>query len=90
MGQSNVGLSSSNVPGNSGKVEKKIMGMLNGTRGVSEKILATLPKTLKIFQMIINVEHSLGEFRKLLLPAFVKVLDDNEVCGLLLGLGSEG
>lgn len=46
----------------------------------NEKTFSILPKTLKIFQLIINVEHSLGEFRKLLLPTFIAVLDNNEVC----------
>jgi hypothetical protein len=70
----------------SGKIDKsKISGIsgftnsLNLRNSTTEKILATLPKTLKIFQLIVNVEHSLGEFRRLLLPVFVKVLDDPEV-----------
>jgi hypothetical protein len=65
----------------SGKIDKSknasISGFtssLNLRNTTTEKILATLPKTLKIFQLIVNVEHSLGEFRRLLLPVFVKVL----------------
>jgi hypothetical protein len=70
----------------SGKIDKlKNSGIsgftnsLNLRNSSTEKILATLPKTLKIFQLIVNVEQSLGEFRRLLLPVFVKVLDDPEV-----------
>jgi hypothetical protein len=70
-----------NGANNSGKGEKnnKLIGALTSMRGAQERALATLPKTIKIFQMIINIDHSLGEFRRLLLPTFVKVLDDTEV-----------
>ena len=79
-GQS-LGISSTQAgANNSGKGEKsKIIGAINNFRGTTEKILATLPKTLKIFQMIINIGHSLGEFRRLLLSVFVKVLDDGDI-----------
>jgi FKBP12-rapamycin complex-associated protein len=43
------------------------------------KRLPELPKTCKIFQLIVNVERSLGEFRRLLIPAFVKVLMNDDV-----------
>lgn len=82
LGLQNIAISvaSQNGANNSGKGEKnKTTGTVNSTRGPSEKALATLPKTVKIFQTIVNVEHSLGEFRKLFLPSFVKVLDDTEI-----------
>lgn len=82
LGLQNIAISvaSQNGANNSGKGEKnKTTGTVNSTRGPSEKALASLPKTVKIFQTIVNVEHSLGEFRKLFLPSFVKVLDDTEI-----------
>ena len=82
LGLQNIAISvaSQNGANSSGKGEKnKTTGTVNSTRGPSEKALASLPKTVKIFQTIVNVEHSLGEFRKLFLPSFVKVLDDTEI-----------
>ena len=75
-----VGNLSQNGANNSGKGDKnKISGTISSFRAPSEKVLSSLPKTLKIFQLIVNIEHSLGEFRRLVLPAFVKVLDDTEI-----------
>ena len=78
---SNINMNTGNA-NNSGKGDKnKIMninGAISSFRSSSEKV-SSLPKTLKIFQLFINIEHSLGEFRRLLLPAFIKVLDDPDI-----------
>ena len=82
VGLSNINMSQANA-NNSGKGDKNKIMNINGTissfRSSSEKVFSSLPKTLKMFQLFVNIEHSLGEFRRLLLPAFIKVLDDPEI-----------
>ena len=81
-GISNMNLTQVNA-NNSGKGDKSKIISINGSvgsfRSSSEKVFSSLPKTLKIFQLIMNIDQSLGEFRRLLLPAFIKVLDDAEI-----------
>lgn len=81
-GISNMNLTQVNA-NNSGKGDKSKIISINGSvgsfRSSSEKVFSSLPKTLKIFQLIMNIDQSLGEFRRLLLPAFIKVLDDTEI-----------
>ena len=70
----------SSAPSLSSRQDNKMMMMDKAKSGVASagfreaKRLPELPKTCKIFQLVVNVERSLGEFRRLLIPAFVKVL----------------